>query len=119
MENKAMSQVIALAENSKSPFDLVQVMENRVTDECLAIFNVNGTMRKGQKSKLTEKLKFVELPIHDPYIALIDMGYLWRLATPSSEDRDPQNETVFTWGNYADKIFSMVRARHAGAHTVV
>ncbi len=76
-------------------------------------------MRKGQKSKLIEKLKFVELSIQDPYIALIDMGFLWRLATPSVEDKDTRDENVFTWGNYAEKIFSLACARHRNAHTVV
>ena len=57
--------------------------------------------------------------MHDPYIALIDMGFLWRLATPSAEDRDDNRESIFTWGNYGDKIFSLVSARHPNAHTVV
>ena len=48
----------------------------RVTEECLPIFNVNGTMRKGQKSKLAQKFNFIELDFRDRYIALVDMGFI-------------------------------------------
>ena len=33
MENKAMAEVIALAENSEEKFDLTEVMQYRITDE--------------------------------------------------------------------------------------
>ena len=56
MENKAMIAVIILAEKSEHKFTLGQVMDHRVTDECLSIFNINGSIRKGQKSKLIDKL---------------------------------------------------------------
>ncbi|KAG0718244.1 Aromatic-L-amino-acid decarboxylase [Chionoecetes opilio] len=56
MENKAMASIIALAEAHDHKFNLINVMEYRVTDECLPIYNVNGTMRKTQKSKEVDKL---------------------------------------------------------------
>lgn len=43
MENKAMAEVIALAENSQEKFAIMQYC---VTDECLPIFNINGSLRK-------------------------------------------------------------------------
>ena len=60
-----------------------------MTDESLPIFNISGTMKKVQKSKLFEKLHTEPMdPVPDKYTALVDMGFLWRLATPSAEDRE-------------------------------
>ena len=56
MENKAMASVMWLAETGEEKFTLAEVMEYRVTDECLPIFNINGTMKKVYKSKMIEKL---------------------------------------------------------------
>ena len=119
MENTAMAAIITLAESCEDRLDLVHVMEHRVTDECLSIFNINGSMRKGQKCKLVEKLNLQELPAIPHYIALVDMGFIWRLATPSSEDREKHDETLFTWGNYAQKMFAIICARHPNASTIV
>ena len=85
MENKAMVSIISLAESGRDKFTLLQVMDFRVTDECLPIFNINGTMKKVQKSKLLEKMNFQGIePTPDQYVALVDMGFLWRIATPSA-----------------------------------
>ena len=45
--------------------------------------------------------------VPEKYIALVDMCFLWRLATPSAEDREKPDGSVFTWGDYADKLFSI------------
>ena len=119
MENKAMAEVIVLAENSEEKFDLTEIMQYRITDKCLSIFNINGSLRKGQKSKLIEKFSFMELNINEPSIALIDMGFMWRLSTPSAEDRLKPNGSFYTWGDYAEKIFFMICARHANASQVI
>ena len=42
MENRAMSEAVGLAEKRPN-FSLSSLFENRVTEECLAIFNINGT----------------------------------------------------------------------------
>ena len=106
MENRAMASVIWLAESGKEKFTLAQVMEFRVTDECLSIFNINGTMKKVQKSKLVEKLNMQPVdPVPDQYISIVNMGFLWRLATPTAEDREKADGPVFTWGDYAEKLF--------------
>ena len=76
MENKDIAQVISLAQNCEDTFVLSDVMQYLVTDECLPIFNVNGTMRKEMKSKLVDKLKSVEVDAHDSYIAVVDMGFI-------------------------------------------
>ena len=56
MANKAMAEIISPEEICKE-----KVMRHRVTNECLPIFNIDGSLRKGQKSKLIEKFKLVEL----------------------------------------------------------
>ena len=92
-----------------------------MTDECLSIFNVNGVLVKNQKSKLLEMLNFKEtiiLPTNEDITALVDMGFVWRLATPTSEDREKNDGTNFSWGDYAKKMLSMIVQRHPVATTV-
>ena len=95
MENKAMAEVISLVEKCDVKLNLVQIMEYCVTEECLSLFSTNGTMVEVQKSKLVEKLNLIPFQTVDSYIALIDMGFIWRLATPSPEDREKDDETHF------------------------
>ena len=48
MENKAMAEIITLAQRLGDGLVLLsEVMEYRVTEECLPIFNINGTLMKG------------------------------------------------------------------------
>ena len=112
MENKAMAEVISLVEKCDVKLNLVQIMEYHIIEECLSLFNTNGTMVKVQKSKLVEKLNLIPFQTVDSYIALIDMGFRWGLAIPSPEDREKDDETHFTWLDYANKLFSLVMARH-------
>ena len=51
MERKALVSVLGLVETSGA-LKLEEVLQHCVTAECLSIFNVNGTIRKAQKSKL-------------------------------------------------------------------
>ena len=51
MEKEGLSAIIDMVEKN-SGFDLCDVMENRITDECLSIFNADGTMRKVQKKEI-------------------------------------------------------------------
>ena len=50
-----MAEVISLAKKCDVKLNLVQIMEYRITEECLSLFNTNETMVKVQKSKLIEK----------------------------------------------------------------
>ena len=68
---------------------LESALEWRITEECLSMYNVDGSMRKTSKSKLLQK--FDLHPVAEKprdHISLVDMGLIWRLATPSSEDRE-------------------------------
>ena len=118
MENKAMAQIISLAQSCDNAFDLIDVMQYRVTEECLPIINVNGTIRKVVKSKLVDKFSMDEQTALDAYIAVVDMGFIWRLSTPTSEDREKQHGEDFTWGDYVKKIFDLVLACHQKASKI-
>ncbi len=60
-----MAAVISLAETDTETFNLVDVMDYRITDECLSIYNVNGTMRKTQKSKFySSGYNWTDAPYH-------------------------------------------------------
>ena len=119
MENKAIAEVISLVEKCDVKLNLVQIMEHRIPEECLSLFNTYGTMVKMQKSKLVEKLNLIPFQTVDSYIALIDMGFICRLATPSPEDREKDDETHFTWLDYANKLFSLVMARHPKSSEII
>ena len=98
---------------------LEDVLQHRVTAECLAIFNANGTMRKTQKSKLQQKLTMTVIPEPDVYTSIIDMGLIWRLTTPTTEDREKGDGTKYTWGDYAQKLVRSVLARHKNAERII
>ena len=72
-------------------------------------------MRKTQKSKLLETFITNPLPNYPrQYISVIDMGFLWRLATPSSDDREivRRSGMEYTWGDYAKIVVSLLVSRH-------
>ena len=56
-------------------------------------------MVKVQKSKLVQMLNCKEIPDWQlqTYISIVDMGFLWRLAAPSTEDREKSDDSPFTW----------------------
>ena len=115
MDNKAMVELITIAQRYKLDLDLI--MEYRLTEMPLAIFNSNGSMRKVVKSKLQEQLTFTEviMPAPSSYYGIIDMGFLWRRAIPSREERELQDGDKYTWNDYARKLFWMAVNRHPGA----
>ena len=117
MENKALASVVNLVDVS-GLISLTDLMKYRITEECLILFNVNGSFRKTQKSKLLQKL--VQEPIAVPsYTALVDMGMVWRLASPTMDDREKPDGSYYTWGDYTKKIVSMLLARHEDATTII
>ena len=98
---------------------LEDVLQHRLTGECLSIFNVNGTMCKVQKSKLQEKLSMTAIPEPDVYTSIVDMGLIWRLAAPTTEDREKGDDTMYTWGDYPEKVVRSVLARHKHAERII
>ena len=117
MEQTALKAVIDLVKVSKL-VHLPELFEHRVVEECVAIFNSNATYRKTQKSKLIQKLHLQSIDLQESYTVLIDMGMVWRMATPSAEDRQKQDATPYKWSDYAHKVSSIILARHANAHRI-
>ena len=60
MEKDVMSRVIS--EYCGTDVMPIDILENRVTDKCLAIFNTNGSMVKTQKSKSLQPFVFAPPP---------------------------------------------------------
>ena len=75
MERDAMASVLGLVDDSGT-LKLEDVLQHRVTSECLSIFNDNGTFRKSQKSKLLQILAMTVIPEPEVYTSIIDMGLI-------------------------------------------
>ena len=95
MERQVLLCVVNLVEENGG-VDLEEILQHRVTEECLSLCNSNGTMRKTQKSKLVRIMNLVPSPAPRMYIAIVDMGLLWRLAIPSTEDREKPDGSIYT-----------------------
>ena len=108
-----MVKIISLAETAA--VDLEEMMRYRLTEICLPLFNINGQMRKTVKSTLINSFEMHETTLESvSYISIVDIGFVWRLATPSIVDRESA-EGDFAWGNYATKIFNIILQRNSNA----
>ncbi|CAL8328789.1 unnamed protein product [Merluccius merluccius] len=48
------------------------------------------------------------------------MGMIWRMATPSAEDRQTQDGTPYKWSDYVHKVSSIIHhARHGDADCII
>ena len=117
MENKAIVSMIELVRKEK-PELFKEIWNYRISEHNLSVFNSNGTMRKCQKSKLMEELNFVGSYVTD-YVAILDMGLIWHLTMPSAEDRDKSENEIFTWHDYANKVYSRIIERHERATVII
>ena len=99
--------------------DLPQLLEYRVVEECIALFNSNRTYRETQKSKLIQKLSLQYVDLQEPYVALVDMGMIWSMATPTAEDRQTQDDTPYKWSDYVHKVSSIILARHGDTDRII
>ena len=114
MEKNVLKAVIDLVEVSEL-VNLPELLEHRVIEECVGLFNSNGTYRKTQKSKLIQKLSIQPVNLQEPYTALIDMGMIWRMATPSAEDWRTEDGTLYKWSDYVHHVSSIIFTRHHNA----
>ena len=101
---------------------LESALEGRVTEECLSLYNVDGSMRKTAKSKLLDLFNFVPIA-NKPrdHVSLVDMGLIWRLATLTPEDREARKRdgSEYHWSDYLDKICAIIFSRHAAASQII
>jgi len=51
-------------------------------------------------TELIQKLFLQPVSLQESYIALVDMGMIWRMATPSPEDCQTQDGTSYKWSDY-------------------
>ena len=116
MESRTLASVVNLVD--VSGLLLPELMKHRASEECLTLFNTNGTFRNTQKSKHLQKLALQLLDVNS-YVALVDMGMMWRLATPTAEERVKSDGSPYTWGDYTNKIGSVILARHVNATTII
>ena len=47
------------------------------------------------------------------------MGLIWRLTTPSIEDREKGDGTKYTWGDHAEKLVHLVLQRHVHTEQII
>ena len=122
MEKDGLISIFNLAEKKNNLIDLLELFSNRVTYECLATFNFDGSMRKTQKSKALEKCNMSPTAnCPREYVCLVEMSFIWRLATPTPADREIVRRygSEYTWGDFGRKVVSMIASRHSSATKIV
>ena len=119
MENDAMSRVIS--EYCGTDVTLIDILENRVTDECLAVFNTNGTMVKTQKSKLLQSFVFAPLDFTDlqNYTAVVDMVFSGDYVCPPLKIERKGTERSTHGQIMLIRYFFTIMNRHLNAKTVI
>ena len=58
-------------------------------------------------------------PLHCDYTAIVDMGMIWRLAMPESEEKSLESDEPFKYKDYGDKVADMIMKRHPTASTII
>ena len=118
MGRTALKAVINLVEISQCE-DLPQLLEHRVVEECMSLFNSDGIYRKTQKSKITKKFSLQSIDLHKPYVAVVDMDMIWSMAAPTAEDRQMEDGTPYNWSDYVQKVSSVIIARHGDTDRII
>jgi len=55
----------------------------------------------------------------ESYTALVDMGMIWKMATPSPEDFQTQDGASYKWSDYFHKVTSIIFAHHNNAQRII
>ena len=118
MEQKALKSVIDLVERSGS-IQLEELLENRVTQESTSLFNADGSYRKNMKSQILQTIDKKHVNLEGDYIAIIDMGMIWRLSIPKSEEKSPESDEPFKFKDYFKRVADMLVDRHPSASTII
>ena len=99
MERNALAMVIVSAEKNDL-IALESALVKRVFEECLTVFNADDSKRKTAKRKLLQSFsRQPVLEVPSAYISFVDMGFIWRLASPKSDDPDAttRSGTDYLW----------------------
>ena len=99
MEKDGPISIFSLAQKSNL-INLGKLFHNRVTYDCLATFNFDGSMRKTRKYKALEKCNVSPTTNYlREYSCLVDTGFIWTLATTAPADTAivRRYESEYTW----------------------
>ena len=75
------------------------------------VFKANDTFQNVQKNKLIQKLNLLPIDAR-VYVAIVDMGMIWQISTPTREDQEKTDATIYIWGDFVTKIINLVISRH-------
>ena len=66
---------------------------------------------------MIEKMKMTPPDFPNSYYAIVDMGFLWRQASPSQTDRElcRRSGREFKWKDFTNKIVNILSSRHTNA----
>ena len=126
MEKQGLNALVDLAERT-GVLTLESALEGRVTEECLSMYNIDGSMWKIMKSKLLEQFNIdpviEELEYHT---SRIDMGVIWHLATPTHDDCEARKWDgsdfrlqVYRCINHLKNICGFILSRFADANPII
>ena len=118
IEQAALKSVINLVDRSEA-VELDTLLDNRVTEECITLFNPDGTFRKNSKCQLITNLNMEAIEIEGPYTAIVDMGMVWRLALPKKNEKSPNSDDNFKFKDYGEKVADLVITRHPNADRII
>ena len=79
-------------------------------------------MRKTQKSKALEKCNMSPTAnCPREYVCLVDMGFIWRLATRTPADREIVRRfgSEYTWEDFGKKVVSIITSRHSSVTKII
>ena len=62
---------------------------------------------------------FNEIQKPDVHIAHVDMGLIWRIATPTKENHEKPDGKKYTWADYRDSVQNIVMHRHPKAQRLI
>ena len=71
------------------------------------------------KLSLSLSLSLSAICRHEPYVTLIDMCVISRMASPTAENRQTQDGTPYKWPDYVHYVSSIILARHGDADRVI
>ena len=86
---------------------------NIVTKESASLYNAEGTYRKSAKSQLFKKMQINSKVIEDEYIAIVDMGMMWRLAMPAMDEKSADTDEKYKWRDYGHNVANTILARQS------
>jgi hypothetical protein len=92
-----------------------------LTLQCLSLqYNVYNTQDCEEQVVRSIQLRASTAKPQD-YVSLVDMGLIWRLATPTHEDREARkrNGSEYYWSDYLHKICSIILSRHAHTRLII